>query len=189
MNATHEGLLTRTTSLLLVLWLTAGLVFAGDWLDASLCQAYRRAAAARGPGGGAAVRGPAGGAAARGPNGGAAVRGPGGAAAARGPYGGAAVRGPNGAVVAAPRGRVAAPAYPAGVRAPVAVPYPVAPAYYGPTGSGVAAGMALGAMLTVLPAAAIATSSQGMTVYVVESKCYREVRQNGNTYYEQIGCP
>lgn len=188
MNTRHKGMFTRATSVLLVLWLTAGLVLVGDWFDASRCQAYRGAAAA-GPRGGAAVRGPAGGAAVRGPNGGAAVRGPGGSAAVRGPYGGAAARGPRGAVVAAPRGRVAAPVYPVGGRAVVAVPYPVAPTYYGPTGSGVAAGMALGAMLTVLPAAAIATSSAGKTVYVVDSKCYREVRQGGSTYYEQISCP
>ena len=188
MHTQHKAMFTRATSLMLVLWLTLGLVLVGDWFDASLCQAYRGGGAVAGPRGGAAVRGPAGGAAAVGPRGGAAVRTPSGAAAARGPYGGAAARGPNGAVVAAPRGRVAPPPV-YGARGAVAVPYPVAPAYYGPTGGGVAAGMALGAMLTVLPAAAMATQAQGKTVYVVDNKCYREVHQNGSTYYEQIGCP
>ena len=147
---------------MLVIWLTAGLVLVGDWFDASLCQAR-----------GAAIE--------RGPNGG--------GAAARGPNGGAAARGPNGNVVAAPRGRVAAPVYPvAGVR-PVPVPVPVAPAYYAPNTSGVAAGMVLGAMLTALPAAAVAKSSQGTTIYVSDNKCYKEVKKDGTTYYEQISCP
>jgi len=100
----------------------------------------------------------------------------------RGPYG-SAVRGPNGNVVAAPRGRVVAPA--------VAVPVPVGGYYgYGPSGSGVAAGVALGAMLTVLPAAAIAISNSSHgTVYQVEKNCYREVIENGNKVYQQINCP
>jgi hypothetical protein len=49
--------------------------------------------------------------------------------------------------------------------------------------------MALGAMLTVLPATAIARSSAGKTVYVVDNKCYREVTQGGSTYYEEMSCP
>ena len=53
---------------------------------------FRGGAAAQGPRGGAAVQGPRGGAAARGPGGGAAVRGPGGGAAARGPGGQTAYR-------------------------------------------------------------------------------------------------
>ena len=179
MNTQLKKLFMQATSLMLVIWLTAGLLLMGDWFDASLCQA-RGAAAERGPNGGGAARGPNGGGAARGPNGG---------AAARGPNGGAAARGPNGNVVAAPRGRVAAPVYPvAGVR-PVPVPVPVAPAYYAPNASGVAAGMVLGAMLTALPAAAVAQSSQGTTIYVADNKCYKEVKKDGTTYYEQISCP
>ena len=169
MKTQLKGLFVQATSLMLVIWLTVGLVLVGDWFDASLCQA-RGAAIERGPNGGAA----------RGPNGG---------GAARGPNGGAAARGPNGNVVAAPRGRVAAPVYPvAGVR-PVPVPVPVAPAYYAPNTSGVAAGMVLGAMLTALPAAAVAKSSQGTTIYVSDNKCYKEVKKDGTTYYEQISCP
>ena len=170
MNTQLKELFMQGTSLMFVIWLMAGLLLMGDWFNASLCQA-RGAAAARGPNGGAAARGPNGGAAARGPN------------------GGAAARGPNGAVVAAPRGRVAAPVYPiAGVR-PVPVPVPVAPAYYAPNTSGVAAGMVLGAMLTALPASAVAKSSQGTTIYVSDNKCYKEVIKDGTTYYEQISCP
>ena len=108
---------------------------------------------------------------------------------ARGPNGGAAARGPNGAVVAAPRGRVAAPVYPAAGVRPVPVPVPVAPAYYAPNTSGVAAGMVLGAMLMALPASAVAKSSQGTTIYVSDNKCYKEVKKDGTTYYEQISCP
>ena len=179
MKTQRKGLFRQATSLMLVIWLTAGLVFVGDWFDASLCQA-RGAAAERGPNGGGAARGPNGGGAARGPNGG---------AAARGPNGGAAARGPNGNVVAAPRGRVAAPVYPAAGARPVPVPVPVAPAYYAPNASGVVAGMALGVMLTALPAAAVAKSSQGTTIYVSDNKCYKEVKKDGTTYYEQISCP
>ena len=153
--------------LMLLIWLTAGLVLMGDWFNASLCQA-------RGE---------------RGPNGGAAARGPNGGGAARGPNGGVAARGPNGQVVAAPRGRVAPPVYPAAGVRPVPVPVPVAPAYYAPNTSGVAAGMVLGAMLTALPAAAVAKSSQGTTIYVSDNKCYKEVKKDGTTYYEQISCP
>lgn len=153
--------------LMLLIWLTAGLVLMGDWFNASLCQA-------RGE---------------RGPNGGGAARGPNGGTAARGPNGGAAARGPNGQVVAAPRGRVAPPVYPAAGVRPVPVPVPVAPAYYAPNTSGVAAGMVLGAMLTALPAAAVAKSSQGTTIYVSDNKCYKEVKKDGTTYYEQISCP
>ncbi|KAF0234644.1 MAG: hypothetical protein FD177_671 [Desulfovibrionaceae bacterium] len=204
----------RTVSLVLVLWLTGGLVLMGDWLRPTDSEARgggrggggggrasvstgprggtvaqtprgavgvgpRGGVAAAGPRGAAAV-GPRGGAAVRGPQG-AAVRGPGGAAAAAGPYG-AVARGPYGGVVAAPRGAVA-------------VPVPVAPAYgyggyYGPSGSGVAAGMALGAMLTILPAAAIAVSnSSGGTVYSADGQCYQEVRKGGDTYYKVISCP
>ena len=112
-----------------------------------------------------------------------------GAAAARGPNGGAVARGPNGAVVAAPRGRVAAPVYPAAGVRPVPVPVPVAPAYYAPNTSGVAAGMVLGAMLMALRASAVAKSSQGTTIYVSDNKCYKEVKKDGTTYYEQISCP
>ena len=170
MKTQLKGLFVQATSLMLVIWLTVGLVLVGDWFDASLCQAR-----------GAAIE--------RGPNGGGAARGPNGGGAARGPNGGAAARGPNGNVVAAPRGRVAAPVYPvAGVR-PVPVPVPVAPAYYAPNTSGVAAGMVLGAMLTALPAAAVAKSSQGTTIYVSDNKCYKEVKKDGTTYYEQISCP
>ena len=103
--------------------------------------------------------------------------------------GAAAARGPNGAVVAAPRGRVAAPVYPAAGVRPVPVPVPVAPAYYAPNTSGVAAGMVLGAMLMALPASAVAKSSQGTTIYVSDNKCYKEVKKDGTTYYEQISCP
>ncbi|WP_243358497.1 hypothetical protein [Fundidesulfovibrio terrae] len=198
---------------MLSLLLIAGLVLMGDWLvmpqtcDArgggrgmaagprgavassprgSVAVGPRGGVAATGPRGGAAVRGPSGAAAARGPYGGEAVRGPGGAAAARGPYGGAAVRGPAGNVVAAPRGRVVPP--------PVPVPVPVAPGYgyygYGPSAGGVAAGMALGAMLTVLPATAIAISgSSHEKVYMVDTKCYQEVMENGKTVYREISCP
>ena len=170
MKTQLKGLFVQATSLMLVIWLTVGLVLVGDWFDASLCQAR-----------GAAIE--------RGPNGGGAARGPNGGGAARGPNGGAAARGPNGNVVAAPRGRVAAPVYPVvGVR-PVPVPVPVAPAYYAPNTSGVAAGMVLGAMLTALPAAAVAKSSQGTTIYVSDNKCYKEVKKDGTTYYEQISCP
>ena len=158
MNTQLKQLFMQARLLMLLIWLTAGLVLMGDWFNASLCQA-------RGE---------------RGPNGG---------TAARGPNGGAAARGPNGQVVAAPRGRVAAPVYPiAGVR-PVPVPVPVAPAYYAPNTSGVAAGMVLGAMLTALPASAVAKSSQGTTIYVADNKCYKEVKKDGTTYYEQISCP
>ena len=177
MNTQLKKSFMQATSLMLVIWLTAGLVLMGDWFNASLCQARN---AARGPNGGAAARGPNGGAAARGPNGG---------AVARGPNGGAAARGPTGQVVAAPRGRVAAPVYPAAGVRPVPVPVPVAPAYYAPNTSGVAAGMVLGAMLTALPAAAVAKSSQGTTIYVADNKCYKEVKKDGTTYYEQISCP
>lgn len=196
----------RTVSLALVLWLTGGLVLMGDWLRPSDSEARgggrgvasgprggtvaysprgavgvgpRGGVAAAGPRGAAAV-GPAGGAAVRGPYGAAAV-GPGGAAAVRGPYG-AAARGPYGGVVAAPRGAVA-------------VPVPVAPVYgyggyYGPSASGVAAGMALGAMLTILPATAIAVSNSSRgTVYSADGQCFQEVRQGGNTYYKVISCP
>ena len=152
MKTQRKGLFRQATSLMLVIWLTAGLVFVGDWFDASLCQAR-------------------------------------GAAAERGPNGGAAARGPNGNVVAAPRGRVAAPVYPAAGARPVPVPVPVAPAYYAPNASGVVAGMALGVMLTALPAAAVAKSSQGTTIYVSDNKCYKEVKKDGTTYYEQISCP
>jgi hypothetical protein len=159
----------RAASSMLVVWLMAGLVLVGGWFDASLCQA-REAAVARGPNGGAAARGPHGGAVAHGPN-------------------GAPPHGPNGPVVAAPRGRVAPPpVYPV-VGRPVPVPVPVAPAYYGPSGSGVAAGMVLGALLTVLPAAAVAKSSQGTTIYEADNKCYKEVKKDGTSYYEQISCP
>ena len=159
MNIQLKKSFMQATSLMLVIWLTAGLVLMGDWFNASLCQARN---------------------AARGPNGG---------AAARGPNGGAAARGPNGQVVAAPRGRVAAPVYPAAGVRPVPVPVPVAPAYYAPNTSGVAAGIVLGAMLTALPAAAVAKSSQGTTIYVADNKCYKEVKKDGTTYYEQISCP
>jgi hypothetical protein len=98
------------------------------------------------------------------------------------------VRGPYGGVVAAPRGRVVPP--------PVPVPVPVAPGYgyygYGGSyGSGVAAGVALGAMLTVLPATAIAISNANARekVYRVDTQCYREVRRDGRTVYEGIPCP
>lgn len=96
------------------------------------------------------------------------------------------MRGPAGNVVAAPRGRVVPP--------PVPVPVPVAPGYgyygYGPSTGGVAAGMALGAMLTVLPATAIAISnSSHETVYRVDTKCYQEVIENGKTVYREISCP
>lgn len=193
MNRNTHGQAKRFGSFFLLLCLTAGQVFMADWFAPSICLGYR-GGAVRGPGGGAAVRAPSG------------------AAAARGPYGGTAARGPNGAVVAAPRGRVAPPPpphYPAGARPPVGaplpparypgavrapvpmpVPVPVAPAYYRPPASGVAAGMAMGAMLTVLPATAMAVSaSSGHTVYVVDSKCYKEVKQSGAKYYEQINCP
>ncbi len=168
MNIQLKKSFMQATSLMLVIWLTAGLVLMGDWFNASLCQARN---------------------AARGPNGGAAAHGPNGGAAARGPNGGAAARGPNGQVVAAPRGRVAAPVYPAAGVRPVPVPVPVAPAYYAPNTSGVAAGIVLGAMLTALPAAAVAKSSQGTTIYVADNKCYKEVKKDGTTYYEQISCP
>ena len=161
MNTQLKELFMQGTSLTLVIWLMAGLLLMGDWFNASLCQA-RGAAAARGPNGGAV---------------------------ARGPNGGAAARGPNGAVVAAPRGRVAAPVYPAAGVRPVPVPVPVAPAYYAPNTSGVAAGMVLGAMLMALPASAVAKSSQGTTIYVSDNKCYKEVKKDGTTYYEQISCP
>ena len=176
MNTQLKQLFMQAKLLMLLIWLTAGLVLMGDWFNASLCQA-------RGE------RGPNGGAAARGPNGGGAARGPNGGTAARGPNGGAAARGPNGQVVAAPRGRVAPPVYPAAGVRPVPVPVPVAPAYYAPNTSGVAAGMVLGAMLTALPAAAVAKSSQGTTIYVADNKCYKEVKKDGTTYYEQISCP
>ena len=159
MNTQLKKSFMQAMSLMLVIWLTAGLVLMGDWFNASLSQARS---------------------AARGPNGG---------AAARGPNGGAAARGPNGQVVAAPRGRVAAPVYPAAGVRPVPVPVPVAPAYYAPNTSGVAAGIVLGAMLTALPAAAVAKSSQGTTIYVADNKCYKEVKKDGTTYYEQISCP
>ena len=158
MNTQLKELFMQARLLMLLIWLTAGLVLMGDWFNASLCQA-------RGE---------------RGPNGG---------AAARGPNGGGAARGPNGQVVAAPRGRVAPPVYPAAGVRPVPVPVPVAPAYYAPNTSGVAAGMVLGAMLTALPAAAVAKSSQGTTIYVADNKCYKEVKKDGTTYYEQISCP
>ena len=159
MNTQLKELFMQARLLMLLIWLTAGLVLMGDWFNASLCQARS---------------------AARGPNGG---------AAARGPNGGAVARGPNGQVVAAPRGRVAAPVYPAAGVRPVPVPVPVAPAYYAPNTSGVAAGMVLGAMLTALPAAAVAKSSQGTTINVADNKCYKEVKKDGTTYYEQISCP
>lgn len=167
MNTQLKQLFMQAKLLMLLIWLTAGLVLMGDWFNASLCQA-------RGE---------------RGPNGGGAARGPNGGTAARGPNGGAAARGPNGQVVAAPRGRVAPPVYPAAGVRPVPVPVPVAPAYYAPNTSGVAAGMVLGAMLTALPAAAVAKSSQGTTIYVSDNKCYKEVKKDGTTYYEQISCP
>ena len=167
MNTQLKQLFMQAKLLMLLIWLTAGLVLMGDWFNASLCQA-------RGE---------------RGPNGGAAARGPNGGGAARGPNGGVAARGPNGQVVAAPRGRVAPPVYPAAGVRPVPVPVPVAPAYYAPNTSGVAAGMVLGAMLTALPAAAVAKSSQGTTIYVSDNKCYKEVKKDGTTYYEQISCP
>ena len=167
MNTQLKELFMQARLLMLLIWLTAGLVLMGDWFNASLCQA-------RGE---------------RGPNGGAAARGPNGGAAARGPNGGAVARGPNGQVVAAPRGRVAPPVYAAAGVRPVPVPVPVAPAYYAPNTSGVAAGMVLGAMLTALPAAAVAKSSQGTTIYVSDNKCYKEVKKDGTTYYEQISCP
>jgi hypothetical protein len=222
MNRNNTRMVRKAVSLVLVTWLTVGLVVMRDWLAPTACEgrgfaggpragvatgprgtvAYSpRGSVAVGSRGGAAVRGPAG-AAAVGPNGGAAVRGPyggaavgpNGGAAVRGPYGGAA-RGPNGNVVAAPRGRVVPPPplpYPPGYRppVPVPVPVPVAPAYYGPSGAGVAAGMAIGAMLTVLPATAVAMSaSSGRIVYVVDNKCYKEVNKQGSKYYEQITCP
>lgn len=201
----------RTVSLALVLWLTGGLVLMGDWLTPTDSEARgggrggggrgvasgprggtvaysprgavgvgpRGGVAAAGPRGAAAV-GPAGGAAVRTPYGAAAV-GPRGGAAVRGPYG-AAARGPYGGVVAAPRGAVA-------------VPVPVAPAYgyggyYGPSGGGVAAGMALGAMLTILPATAIAISNSSRgTVYSADGQCFQEIRKDGSTYYKVISCP
>lgn len=167
MNTQLKELFMQARLLMLLVWLTAGLVLMGDWFNASLCQA-------RGE---------------RGPNGGAAAHGPNGGAAAHGPNGGAVARGPNGQVVAAPRGRVAPPVYPAAGVRPVPVPVPVAPAYYAPNTSGVAAGVVLGAMLTALPAAAVAKSSQGTTIYVADNKCYKEVKKDGTTYYEQISCP
>lgn len=182
----------RLAFLLLTGWLGAGLIFTAQCVipPESLARvvAGPRGAVGVGPRGGVAARGPYGGAAYRGPRGGAAVRTPSGAAAARGPYGGAAVRGayggvaargPGGAVVAAPRGRVVAPA-----------PVVVAPAYYGPPAGTVAAGMALGAMLTVLPATAVRLAAPaGPPVYQVETRCYREAHRNGSTFYEQISCP
>jgi hypothetical protein len=72
---------------------------------ASSSNLHLARAVARGPRGGAAVRGPRG-AAVRGPRGGGAVVGPRGAAV-RGPRGGAAVRGPRGAAVRGPRGGAA----------------------------------------------------------------------------------
>ena len=220
MNPGIGNRVRRIVSLALSVWLTTGLVLLGDWVVPADSQARRAAGGARagvasgprgsvaytprgsvavgarggvaahGPYGGAAV-GPRGGVAARGPYGGAAAVGPGGAAAVRGPGGAAAVAGPGGAVVAAPRGTVAtlpAPVYP-GVR-PVPVPVPVAPAYYGRAASGVAAGVALGAMLTVLPATAMAIyGSSGQTIYMVDQQCYQEVHEGGATYYQRIACP
>jgi hypothetical protein len=197
--------------ILLAAWLCAGMLLMGDWLspfsaDARSFAGGPRAGVASGPRGtvaysprGAVAVGNRGGAAVAGPRGAAAV-GPGGSAAVSNRYG-TAVRGPNGNVVAAPNGRVVPPAaYPPGAYArpgypypapvPVPVPVPVAPAYYGPTASGVAAGVALGAMLTVLPATAIAVSSSKTTViYQDGAQCYKEVKKSGSTYYQQIACP
>lgn len=180
---------TRWASLALVVSLTVAMTLLGDWLVPS-SGAARGFGAASGPRGSVAYT-PRG-SVAVGARGGAAVRAPGGAAAVRMPGGAAAARGPGGGVVAAPRGRVVPPPPPPGYRRPpVVVPVPVAPGYYGPPPvSGVAAGVALGAMLTVLPATAIAiANSSGHTVYRVESKCYREVIKNGSTVYEAIPCP
>ncbi|WP_243311266.1 hypothetical protein [Fundidesulfovibrio agrisoli] len=181
----------RTCTLGLCGWLAAGMLLLGDWsqpLEAMARGAVgpRGGAAAVGPRGGAAAVGPRGGAAVRGPYGGAAARGPYGGAAVRGPYGGGAAVGPRGNAVAVPRGRVVPPPVPV----PVPVPGPgYYGGYYGPSGGAVAAGMAMGAMLTVLPATAIAISSSGRTVYKVDRECYREMQDGGRTVYEQIPCP
>ena len=83
------------------------------------------------------------------------------------------------------------PGYPAPMPMPVPVPVP-AYGYSGGYNSGVAAGFVAGAMLTVLPATAIALSNSSSSkgnVYVVDQKCYREVYNQGSVAYQPIPCP
>jgi hypothetical protein len=199
MTQTQHAFVRRAGLWAVSVWLTAGLLLIGEW---SVPLAASARGVATGPRGGtvaysargSVARGPGGAVAARGPYG-EAARGPGGAAAVRGP-GGTVARGPAGQVVAVPRGRVVPPpppVYGPGRGAyPVPVPVPVypAPGYYGPSGGSVAAGVALGAFLTVLPATAMAiANSSGKTVYKVNKECYRETVDGNRTIYQQIPCP
>jgi hypothetical protein len=67
---------------------------------------------------------------------------------------------------------------------------PVPPPYYGHSGSDLATGIAIGALLTVLPATAIAiSSSSGPTVYKNNTQCFVETYQGPNKVYQAIPCP
>jgi hypothetical protein len=73
---------------------------------------------------------------------------------------------------------------------PVPVPPPYHGGYYGTSGN-VAAGIAIGAMLTVLPATAIAisNSTSNQVVYRDGAQCYLETSENGARVYQPIPCP
>lgn len=70
-------------------------------------------------------------------------------------------------------------------------PFPVPPPPHGGFYPGVATGMAIGAMLTILPATAIAITSPttGTVIYRDGSNCYVESYQDGNKVYLPVPCP
>ncbi|NDY55559.1 hypothetical protein G3N56_02210 [Desulfovibrio sulfodismutans] len=70
------------------------------------------------------------------------------------------------------------------------VPPPYYGGYYGPSSGSVAAGIAIGAMLTVLPATAIAISnSANQTIYRDGGQCFLETYDGGAKVYKAIPCP
>jgi hypothetical protein len=116
-------------------------------------------------GGGGYAEGPRGGAMAVGPRGGAVAEGPRGGVAARGAYGGEAARGPGGTTVYRPGG------------------------YYGPGYRGVAAGIAVGAVVGTLPAAAVALSVAGQRYYYDGSAYYQPCYQGTDVSYCVVADP
>lgn len=71
--------------------------------------------------------------------------------------------------------------------------YPVPPPppyYYGHSNSDFATGVAIGALLTVLPATAVAISNSGSsTIYRSNTQCFIETYQGPNKVYKAIPCP
>lgn len=84
-----------------------------------------------------------------------------------------------------------APPPPVGYRPPPPRPVPPPPfgGYY--PGAALATGIAVGAMLTVLPATAIAITepSTGVVIYQDNNQCYMESYQDGAKVYVPTACP